>query len=119
MKKYILTYFLLLFVSFNVFADLDKEAFLKKFKSVDYKEKVRMVANLDFNDLEIVYPQIKDTLDRIKKMVYTQTESNEAKFLLDIIDANVSVIEGRFAQCVSILNSALQYHCDNINDSLI
>ncbi|MEW6773035.1 MAG: sensor histidine kinase [Bacteroidota bacterium] len=118
MKKYILTYFLLLFVSFNVFADLDKEAFLKKFKSVDYKEKVRMVANLDFNDLEIVYPQIKDTLDRIKKMVYTQTESNEAKFLLDIIDANVSVIEGRFAQCVSILNSALQYHCDNINDSL-
>lgn len=116
--RYLLTYTLIFFSVTLSFADFDKEGFLKRFRQADYKEKVRMVANADFNDIKSIYPQIKDTLEKIKKYVYTNTESNEAKFLFDIIEANLSASNGQFAKCVSIVNNSLQHHCTNVNDSL-
>lgn len=117
MIKKLLTYFLS-FIIINVYADFDKDAFLKKIKSSDYKEKILLIANTDFNDIKDIYPHIKDTLEKIKKYVYTQTSSNEAKFLLDLIEAKISMYNAQFARSISIMNDALQYHCDNVNDSL-
>jgi two-component sensor histidine kinase/tetratricopeptide (TPR) repeat protein len=118
MRKNLLTYLIVFFSLSNLFAQFDKDAFLKQFYKSDYKEKVRLVANIDFNDIKDIYPQIKDTLDKIKKFVYTQTSSNEAKFLFDLIEAKEAMYNAQFPKCISILNNALQYHCDNINDSL-
>lgn len=111
-------FFLLIIFHFTLFADFDKEAFLKKFNQLDYKEKVKLVANIDFNDIHDILPQIKDTLDRIKKYVYTSTNSNEAKFLFDLIEAKIAMQQLHFSKCINITNNCLQYHCDNINDSL-
>ncbi|RME19699.1 MAG: hypothetical protein D6799_00700, partial [Bacteroidetes bacterium] len=115
-KLTIIMFFLFLFTL--SYADFDKDAFLKKFNQADFREKVRMVANADFNDIKDIYPLLKDSLEKIKKMVYTSTQSNEAKFLFDLIEANECRHNGQFAKCVSIINNSLQYHCDNINDSL-
>lgn len=98
MKRYLITY-LVLFLSSIIYADFDKNEFLKKFNELNYKEKVQLIANTDFNDLKDIYPQIKDTLERIKKLVYTQTNSNEAKFLFDLIEAKESI-----CGLISILN---------------
>ena len=117
MKRYLITY-LVLFLSSIIYADFDKNEFLKKFNELNYKEKVQLIANTDFNDLKDIYPQIKDTLERIKKLVYTQTNSNEAKFLFDLIEAKESMWFNQYPKCINIANSALQYHCENVNDSL-
>ncbi len=116
--KHILFIFLFAFFFDNTYADFDKNAFLNKFKEADYKEKVRLVANTNFNDIKEIYPQIKDTLEKIKKYVYTHTSSNEAKFLFDIIEAKISKHNGQFSKCIAIINNSLHYHCDNINDSI-
>lgn len=116
--KYTRTFIILIFSFTFSYADFDKDIFLKTFYQADYREKVKMIANADFNEIKTIYPIIKDTLEKIKKFVYTNTESHEAKFLFDLIEANVSVHSGQFAKAVSILNNSLQYHCLNVNDSL-
>lgn len=109
---------LLLANTLHIYADFDKQAFLQKFYASDYKEKVKLIANTDFNDIKDIWPQIKDTLEKIKKHVYTQTSSNEAKFLFDLIEAHEAIHCNQIPKCISIANNALQYHCNNINDSL-
>ncbi|GIV27536.1 MAG: hypothetical protein KatS3mg027_1350 [Bacteroidia bacterium] len=117
MKKYLLS-FVVILLCFKGMADFDKHSFLKHFNSVNYKEKVALVANADFNEIKDIYPQIKDTLEKIKRKVYTNTSSNEAKFLFDLIEAKEAQSKSQFARCISILNNSLEYHCTNINDSL-
>lgn len=116
--KHLLTFIVIFVMPLFCLADIDKDAFLRKFNQSDYREKVRMVANADFSEIKDIYPLIKDSLEKIKKYVYTPSQSNEPKFLFDIIEANVAKHNKQFAKCVSIVNNSLLYHCDNINDSL-
>ncbi len=116
--KPITSIFLFIFSAYSLYADFDKEAFLKQFNKCNIKEKIILVANTDANELKDVYPQIADTLEKIKRYVYTQTSNNEAKFLLDLIEAKSAIFNNQFSKCISILNTTLQYHADNINDSL-
>ncbi|MCX7728616.1 MAG: sensor histidine kinase [Bacteroidia bacterium] len=118
MKNNLTSIIIFILFYFSSYADFDKNLFVKKFNQADYREKIRMVANADFNDIKDIYPLLKDSLEKIKKMVYTRTESMEAKFLFDIIEANLASHQKQFSKCVYIINNCLQYHCNNINDSL-
>lgn len=83
------------------------------------KNKVVMTSKLSSGDLELVYPEIKDTLLSIKERVYYKTVSNEAKFLFDLIDARAQVNERQFHKSVFILENGLRFHAQNLEDSLV
>jgi len=71
------------------------------------------------NHLKQVYPKIKDTLEKIKYQAYFEKSDAEAKFLLDVIEANLEQANKNYAMTVFIADNCLQMHARNINDSLI
>ncbi len=112
----------LLFFLFGVVclnAQINQEEFYKKFNSSNKKEKVKLVADVKFESIKEIYPLIKDTLDAIKKSVYQNTQSKEAKFLFDKIDSEIEISNGNYAKAIYILENCLVNHSDNIKDSLI
>lgn len=117
--RLLLTYVLLLF-SFWVFPQgfVDKETFLKSFNEADIKQRVILTSKLSAGELEMVYPEIKDTLLSIKQKVYYKTVSNEAKFLFDLIDARVESNNHQYHKAIFVLENGLRFHAQNLSDSL-
>jgi two-component system, sensor histidine kinase PdtaS len=113
-----LLYFILFFPFWICSQSFNKEEFIKQFNAADMKKKVVMTSTLNNGDLEIVYPDIKDTLLSIKQRVYYKTISNEAKYLFDIIDARVEENNHQYHKSVFILENGLRFHTQNLNDSL-
>lgn len=112
--------YLFIFIPLLVFTQtFNKDAFIKSFNEADIKQKVILTSKLDNNQLEEVYPFIKDTLITIKKRIYYKTSSNEAKFLFDIIDARVEVNNRQYHKSIFVLENGLRFHAQNLNDSLI
>ena len=70
----------------SAFSQVDNIKFLKEFKAADRKGKVKLVASVSFCELKGIYPQLKDTLDLIRRKIFTNSSSKEAKFLFDKID---------------------------------
>ncbi len=75
---------MLLFLPLFFKAETDPQLFLEKFNNADLKNKVRLVASVPFAEIKDIYPQIKDTLDKVKSLVYMRSQSKEAKFLLAV-----------------------------------
>jgi len=107
-----------LFLSFSGIAQIDTEKFYSDFSKSDIKNKVILTAAVSFQDLKMIYPEIRDSLEKIKKLVYTRSQSKEAKFLFNIIDANLELGNQNYARAVYIIQTGLQNHASNINDSL-
>ena len=78
-------YFAMLLLPLLFKAEVDPNLFLEKFNKADLKNKVRLVASVPYTDIKVIYPQIKDTLARLKSLVYMRSQSKEAKFLFDKI----------------------------------
>ncbi len=111
------SFFLLLISSLSAQV-VNKELFLKEFNEADFKGKVRLVSNYEYNDIKDVFPLIEDTLEKIKKRVYSHTSSSEAKFLFEKIEASKAFDNNRFARAVYILEAAISNHARNTEDSL-
>ncbi len=120
MKYKYLFIFITIVLSLHIKAqDSTQVQFLKQFKKSNYKEKVRLVASKDLTTINIIFPEVRDSLETIRKKVYSNTSSKEAKFLFDIIDAKVELeIKKNPARCYLILNYAIQKNAQNIDDSL-
>jgi two-component sensor histidine kinase len=116
--RLILTYSLLLFTFLGFSQTFDKDAFLKSFAKADIKQKIILTSKLRMEQLEAVYPDIKDTLIAVKQKVYNKTSSNEAKFLIDVIDARVETNDHQYHKAIFILENGLRFHAQNLNDSL-
>lgn len=116
----LLLIYVLLLISFWVFPQnfIDKETFLKSFNQADIKQRVILTAKLSPDELEMVYPDIKDTLLSIKQKVYYKTVSNEAKFLFDLIDARVESNAHQYHKAIFVLENGLRFHAQNLSDSL-
>ena len=114
--KYI--YFALLFLPLYFNAQTDTKLFLEKFNKADLKNKVRLVASVPFSDIKDIYPQLKDTLEKVKSLVYMRSQSKEAKFLLDKIDADIELYNQNYTKAIFILENSLRKHTSNIQDSL-
>lgn len=91
---------------------------MKSFGAADIKQKVILTSKLSNEQLQEVYPEIKDTLIAIKQKVYYKTVSNEAKFLFDIIDARIEENDHQYHKAIFILENGLRFHAQNLNDSL-
>ena len=99
-------------------SQINQRKFLNDFNKASLKDKVRMVANTHFENIKDIYPQIKDTLDVLKRLVYDNTESKEAKFLFDIIETNQAVYNTNYAKAIFILENCLDNHAQTVADSL-
>ncbi|MBL7910155.1 MAG: sensor histidine kinase [Bacteroidia bacterium] len=111
-------YFALLFLPLFFKAETDPKLFLEKFNKADLKNKVRLVASVPFSEIKDIYPQIKDTLDKVKSLVYMRSQSKEAKFLLDKIEADIELNKQNYTKAIFILENSLRNHASNVNDSL-
>jgi two-component sensor histidine kinase len=108
----------LIILHLGIYAQKSPSLFLTEFEQADLKGKVKLTAYSEFSDIKSVYPLIKDTLEKIKKRVYGNSKSNEAKFLFDRIEANEELFYKRHANAAVILETALSSHAVNMNDSL-
>ncbi|MEO6304410.1 MAG: sensor histidine kinase [Bacteroidia bacterium] len=111
-------YFVLLFMPLFFKAETDPKFFLEKFNKADLKNKVRLVASVPFAEIKDIYPQIKDTLENVKRLVYLRSQSKEAKFLLDKIEADIELYNQNYTKAIFILENSLRNHTSNIQDSL-
>jgi two-component sensor histidine kinase/tetratricopeptide (TPR) repeat protein len=100
------------------FAQVDNIKFLKDFKQADRKGKVKLVASVEFCDLNSIYPQIKDTLEVIRRKIFTNSSSKEAKFLFDKIDVSMYMCHKQYSKAAILLESCLSSHVRDIYDSL-
>ncbi len=102
-----------------IFKDVtDPKIFLEQFNKADLKNKVRLMASVSFADIKDIYPQIKDTLEKVKRLVYLKSQSKEAKFLLDKIEADIELYNQNYTKAIFILENSLRKHASNIQDSL-
>ncbi len=99
-------------------AETDPKLFLEKFNKADLKNKVRLVSSVPFSEIKDIYPQIKDTLENVKRLVYLRSQSKEAKFLLDKIEADIELYNQNYTKAIFILENSLRNHASNVNDSL-
>lgn len=118
MRQKITYLFFLIVISNFCTAQINEQQFIKEFNNSNYKNKVRLVANANFNDINTIYPKIKDSLQIIKKIIYNNTESKEAKFLFDKIEADIEMYNNHYAKAIFILENSLNSHAQNVNDSL-
>jgi two-component sensor histidine kinase len=93
--------------------------FYEKFNNEGVKGKVKLTAALSSAELKKVYPEIKDTLESIKKLIYFKSQSKEGKLLFDIIEANVAVGEKNYAKALFLAENSLRNHAVTVHDSLI
>lgn len=113
------TYLLIFLLSIsNAFSQVDHIKFLKEFNAADRKGKVKLVANVDYCQLKEIYPQLKDTLDLIRKKIFTNSSSKEAKFLFDKIDVNMFMCNKQFSKAAILVESSLSSHVRDVYDSL-
>lgn len=108
----------MLFIAVTGFAQFDKEKFLLDFKKAPFKEKVRLAADIEPQFLREVYPEIKDTVLKIKELIYSKTESKEAKLLVDLIEARNEFNNTNYTKCAFILENSLENHAVTVDDSL-
>ena len=110
--------YLFIFVISICKSQTNPQQFLKDFNKADFKTKVKLVANADFNDIREVYPQLKDSLTKIKQLIYNNTESKEAKYLFDIIESNEAIYNSNYAKAIFILENCLDNHAETGTDSI-
>ncbi len=115
--KYLIGVFILFFIGTN-FAQFNRTKFLYEFRLADHKEKIKLLANVDYGDIWDVYPLISDTVESIRVKINKNSSSKEARFLLDKIDVSREIYEKKFAKAALIMESSLQNHARNIQDSL-
>ncbi|MBS1651733.1 MAG: sensor histidine kinase [Bacteroidetes bacterium] len=99
-------------------AQIDPQKFMQKFNDASLKGKVRLVASVDYNEIKSIYPLIQDTLLKIKQLVYKNSESKEAKFLFDKIDADIEISNQNYAKAIFILRNSIESHAQDSGDSL-
>lgn len=113
-------FILILLFCTGVFVAQDKiEKFYSAFNNATPKQKVKLTAKLTSSELKKIYPSIKDTLEGIKKLIYYKTQNKEARFLFDIIEANVEQGNKNYSKAVFLAETSLQNHAANVNDSLL
>jgi two-component sensor histidine kinase len=113
--------YLLLFVlcfSANGIAQVDLIKFLKDFKAADRQGKVKLVAGVEYRDIKDIYPQLEDTLELIRRKIFTNSSSKEAKFLFDKIDVSMYCDNGQYSKAAILMESCLSSHVRDIYDSL-
>lgn len=99
---------------------MDTAKFLRDFSKATSQKKVAQAAAVPYTDLKKVYPQIKDTLEKIRKSAYRSSSpsNKELRFLFDKMDADEELHNKNYEKATLILENALQAHTSGINDTL-
>lgn len=121
MKK-ILTYLIafLLSSSVELIAQFDQSQFVKQFYKKDARGKLSALNSLNPSDLEVVYPYVQDTLEKIKKSVDSDGSGSyrDLKFQFDQLTATRELSHQNPVQAIYILERSLRNTATNVDDSL-
>ncbi len=109
---------LLLGVGLTAFGQFERAKFLKTFYTASFKEKVKLLSETPYTDLQLVEPLLKDSIIQLKKQVYAHSASKEPRFLFDLIDLNREDYHQNFYKTIFICENSLQNHSRDLNDSL-
>ena len=122
MKKYTKYLYFVIIVTFVgcnfLFSQINHEKFYEAFQKANTKDKVKMVANEQYENIKIIFPLISDTLENIKKNIYLKTNYKEARFYFDKIDINIDAYHKNYAKAISKLLKTLSENCSTLDDSL-
>ena len=112
--------FILIFILFSFFhhGQNEKKEFCDEFYRSSIKKQISLAANLSAEKLKDYYPLIKDTLEKAKMLIYSKSSSQEARLMVDIIDAKLEVTKKNYAKAVYILGNAMQFRSTDLDDSL-
>lgn len=118
-NKYLHYTILLTLVNFYfAFSQINHEQFYNNFQNANLKDKVKMVANEQYENIKVIFPLISDTLEKIKKNIYLKTNYKEARFYFDKIDINIDAYHKNYAKAISKLLKTLNENCSTLDDSL-
>jgi len=101
-------------------AQINKAEFFRDFAKASSTNKVVLTASHPYAKISDIYPQIKDTLEAIRQKIYRgpSSENKSIKLLFDKLDADIQLYNQNFEKATIILESALQFHAANIDDTL-
>lgn len=88
------------------------------FNKSDLKTKVRLLADQPDSKIAALYPFIKDSLETIRARIREKSNSPEAKFKLDLIDAKLAYAQQNYSRSIFLLKHSLQTNQVSFNDSL-
>lgn len=100
------------------YAQFNRTKFLYEFRLADHKEKVKLLAEVEYGDIWDIYPLINDTVESIREKINKNSSSKEARFLFDKIDVSREMFEKKFAKAALTLENSLHNHARNMYDSL-
>lgn len=110
---------LLLLFAVNVLsAQFNRTKFLYEFRMADHKEKIKLLASIEYGQIWDIYPLINDTVESIRTKINMHSSSKEARFLFDKIDVSRQMYEKKFSKAALTVENCLQNHARNIHDSL-
>lgn len=84
----------------------------------DLKGKVKLVAGVEYEKIKDIYPLIKDTLEKIRTKVFTNSSSKEARFLFDKIDISQELYYMRYSKAALKLETCLSTNALTVYDSI-
>lgn len=102
----------------TAFGQFDRDKFLKTFYKASLKEKVKLLSETPYSDLQVLEPLLKDSITQLKRQVYSHSVSKEPRFLFDLIDLNRENYNQNFYKTIFICENSLQNHSSNLDDSL-
>lgn len=110
-----------MFLYGSVQAQINKDKFLHDFFSANPHEKVKLVSSVPYRQLDEVYPFIKDTLNKMRNVLYKQDpeKNKELVFLLDKLEGDAEIYHQNYGRAIFIFENSLRNSARNINDSLI
>lgn len=110
----------LLSTSVRLTAQFDRSQFVKQFYKKDARGKLKALNALNPADLEVVYPFIEDTLEKVKRDVESDESGSygDLKFQFDQLTSTRELSHQNTAQGIYILEKALRSSATNIDDSL-
>jgi two-component sensor histidine kinase len=105
-------------IALNCFPQFNRTKFLYEFRMSDLKGKVKLVAGVEYEKIKDIYPLIQDTLEKIRKKVFANSSSKEARFLFDKIDISQELYYMRFSKAALKLETCLSTNALTIYDSI-
>jgi two-component system, sensor histidine kinase PdtaS len=99
-------------------SQFNKAEFLSKYYATSIKGKIRLLATIPYADFKEVEPLLKDSIQLLKKQVYTNSENKTPRFLFDLIDLNRESYYQNFHKIIFISENSLSHHAQTFRDSL-
>ncbi len=117
MKKALILFLVFVIPQIAV-SQFNKAQFLAKYYTASTREKIKLVAATPYSDFKEVEPILKDSIQLLKKQVYTNSENKTPRFLFDLIDLKHELYYQNFHKVIFVGENSLSHHAQTFKDTL-